>query len=170
MSYLMSTKYKSSTLQPSLIRRDVTLKLGSARRSSALAALAQADKAQIVPRYLEMKTPPYQFFQPFQLAVFEILRFAAAVTNQMVMMAAVFVGQLVAVTFLDMIDFSEHTQATKQLDRAVHGGQIDVTIRQLFTDGSGRQRLIIIQECFQNLAPRLRLAVPFGNQRLLDDF
>lgn len=88
----------------------------------------------------------------------------------MVMMAPVLVGQFIPVTVPDMVDFSEHTQATKQLDSAVHRGQIDVTIRQLFTHGSGSQWLIIVQECFQNLAPRLRLAVPFGDQRLLDDF
>ena len=44
------------------------------------------------------------------------------------------------------------------------------TIRQLFTHSSGSQRLIIMEEYLQNLAPRLCLAVPLGNQRLLEDF
>jgi len=88
----------------------------------------------------------------------------------MVVVSSVLVRQFVAPTFVNMVNFCEHSLATKHLNSSVHRGQIDVTIRQLFTHSGGSQRLIIIEEYLQNLAPRLCLAVPFGNQRLLEDF
>ena len=81
----------------------------------------------------------------------------------MVVVISVLIRQFVAPTIVNMVNFREHSLATKQLNSSVHRGQIDRTIQQLFTHSSGSQRLIVVEEYLQNLAPRLCLAVPFGN-------
>ena len=148
----------------------MTIKLGGGKNSLLLAALAQSDKSQIMPDYLETVTSSYQFFQIIHFAVLKVFCLATGATYEMVVVSSVSVRQFVAPTFLNMVNFREHSLATKQFNSSVHRGQIDVTIRQLFTHSSGSQRLIIMEKYLQNLAPRLCLAVPLGNQRLLEDF
>jgi hypothetical protein len=62
------------------MRFDVAIKLGRARTSLLLAALAQSDKSQIVPGYLETVTSSYQFFQISHFAVLKVFCLAAAAT------------------------------------------------------------------------------------------
>ena len=124
----------------------------------ALAASAEADEAQLMPRHLKTKSSSNQFFDLFHLAVFEILGLAASLANQVMVVFTVVIRELVAASLRYVINFRQHPQPTEQLNSAINRGQIDVAIRQLRVHRGWSQWPVVFEKHLQHEAPRPRFA------------
>ena len=106
---------------------------------------------------LESGSAPDAPFEAVERALGKICHPPATLADQVVVMGAVPVGQLISLSLGDAVGLREDSEGAEKRDRPVHGDQIGAPITEMCMDFGCRHGLRVFRKHAQHVLPRCGL-------------